>query len=69
MHERRLAVVANGVASGFPIYVEHAHGAVIVDSDGNQFLDLGSGIGVTTIGHTDDGVVEAARHQLGERDA
>ncbi len=66
LHERRKAVVANGVASGFPIYIERAHGAVLVDIDGNQFIDLGSGIGVTTIGHTDDGVVNAARHQLGE---
>lgn len=66
LHERRGAVVASGVSSGFPIYVERAHGAIIVDIDGNQFIDLGSGIGVTTIGHTDDGVVAAARHQLGE---
>lgn len=66
LHERRQAVVASGVTSGFPVYIERAHGAILVDVDGNQFLDLGSGIGVTTIGHTDDGVVEAARHQLGE---
>ncbi len=66
LHERRNAVVAGGAASGFPIYVDHAHGAVLVDVDGNQFIDLGSGIGVTTIGHTDDGVVAAASRQLGE---
>ncbi len=66
IHERRLAVVASGAASGFPVYVDHAHGAIFVDVDGNQFIDLGSGIGVTTIGHTDDAVVAAARHQLGE---
>lgn len=66
IHERRLAAVASGAASGFPIYVDHAHGAVIVDVDGNHFIDLGSGIGVTTIGHTDDAVVAAARAQLGE---
>lgn len=66
LHERRHAVVANGVSSSFPVYAERAHGAVVIDVDGNQFIDLGSGIGVTTIGHTDDGVVEAARHQLGE---
>ena len=66
LHERRNAAVASGAASGFPIYIDHAHGAVIVDVDGNQFIDLGSGIGVTTIGHTNDAVVGAARHQLGE---
>ncbi|MEO6942732.1 MAG: 4-aminobutyrate--2-oxoglutarate transaminase [Terrimesophilobacter sp.] len=66
LHERRNAAVASGAASGFPIYIDHAHGAVIVDVDGNQYIDLGSGIGVTTIGHTDDAVVAAARHQLGQ---
>jgi len=66
LHERRNAVVASGAASGFPIYVERAHGAIVIDVDGNQFIDLGSGIGVTTIGHTDDAVVAAARHQVGE---
>jgi 4-aminobutyrate aminotransferase / (S)-3-amino-2-methylpropionate transaminase / 5-aminovalerate transaminase len=66
LHERRNAVVASGAASGYPIYLDHAHGAIVVDVDGNQFIDLGSGIGVTTIGHTDDGVVAAARKQLGE---
>lgn len=66
LHERRNAAVASGAASGFPIYIDHAHGAVLVDVDGNQFIDLGAGIGVTTIGHTHDGVVAAARRQLGE---
>ena len=66
LHERRNATVASGAASGFPVYIDHAHGAVLVDVDGNQFIDLGAGIGVTTIGHTDDGVVAAARRQVGE---
>ncbi|MBX3067738.1 MAG: 4-aminobutyrate--2-oxoglutarate transaminase [Microbacteriaceae bacterium] len=66
LHERRNKVVASGAASGFPIYVDHAHGGILVDVDGNQFIDLGSGIGVTTIGHTHDGVVAAASRQVGE---
>src|SRR5690606_2192302 len=32
----------------------------------NAFLDLGAGIGVTTIGHTDDSVVDAVRRQVGD---
>lgn len=66
LHERRNAVVAAGAASTFPVYLERAHGAIVVDVDGNQFIDLGAGIGVTTIGHTDDNVVAAAGRQLGE---
>ncbi|NQX27962.1 4-aminobutyrate--2-oxoglutarate transaminase [Microbacteriaceae bacterium VKM Ac-2854] len=64
IHERRLAVVPSGVGTALPVYIERAHGAILVDVDGNQFIDLGAGIGVTTIGHTDDAVVAAATAQL-----
>lgn len=64
LHERRLAVVPVGVTAALPVYIERAHGAIVVDVDGNQFIDLGAGIGVTTIGHTDDAVVAAATAQL-----
>ncbi len=66
LHARRAAVVPVGVSSALPVYIERAHGAIVVDVDGNQFIDLGAGIGVTTIGHTDDAVVAAASAQLAE---
>jgi len=65
LQERRAAVVPVGVSSALPVYVERAHGAIVVDVDGNQFIDLGSGIGVMTIGHTNEAVIEAATAQLG----
>jgi len=49
-----------------PVYVDKANGAIVVDIDGNQFIDLGAGIGVTTIGHTESSVVEAAVAQTKE---
>ncbi|SEH87055.1 MULTISPECIES: 4-aminobutyrate--2-oxoglutarate transaminase [unclassified Leifsonia] len=64
LHERRLAVVPTGVSSALPIYIARANGAVLVDVDGNQFVDFGAGIGVTTVGHTETAVVEAAAGQL-----
>ena len=64
LQQRRLAAVSSGVASALPVFIERAHGAIVVDVDGNQFIDLGSGIGVMTIGHTDEGVVAAAQAQL-----
>ena len=66
LHARRLAVVPVGVSSALPVYIARAHGAIVIDVDGNQFIDLGAGIGVTTIGHTNDAVVAAAAEQLGE---
>ncbi len=64
LHERRLKVVPVGVGTTLPVYIDHAHGAIVVDVDGNQLIDLGAGIGVTTIGHTNDAVVAAATEQL-----
>ena len=64
LHKRRLAAIPAGVSSALPIYLERAHGAIVVDVDNNQFIDLGAGIGVMTIGHTDEGVVAAATEQL-----
>ncbi|SMG36124.1 4-aminobutyrate--2-oxoglutarate transaminase [Agreia pratensis] len=66
LHERRLAVVPVGVGTALPIYIERANGAILVDVDGNQFIDLGAGIGVTTVGHTSARVIEAAAAQLGK---
>jgi 4-aminobutyrate aminotransferase / (S)-3-amino-2-methylpropionate transaminase / 5-aminovalerate transaminase len=66
LQERRLAAVAAGVSSAIPIFLERGHGAIVVDVDGNQFIDLGSGIGVMTIGHTNEAVVAAAQAQLAE---
>lgn len=66
LHERRLKAVSAGVSATFPIYIDHAHDAIVVDVDGNQFIDFTGGIGVTTIGHTNDRVAEAVRHQVGQ---
>ncbi|HZK58400.1 MAG TPA: 4-aminobutyrate--2-oxoglutarate transaminase [Cryobacterium sp.] len=66
LHKRRLATVSGGVSSMLPVYIAKANGAIVVDVDGNQFIDLGAGIGVTTIGHTESSVVEAAVEQTRE---
>ncbi|MFD5600134.1 aminotransferase class III-fold pyridoxal phosphate-dependent enzyme [Leucobacter sp. NPDC058333] len=64
IHARRQAVVPPGVHSVLPVYIERAHDSILVDVDGNQIIDVCGGIGVTTIGHTDDRVVAAATAQL-----
>ena len=63
--ERRAAVVARGVSLGAPVYAARAHGGIVEDVDGNRFIDMTSGIGVVTVGHTDEAVVSAAREELG----
>uniref|UniRef100_UPI003568B579 aminotransferase class III-fold pyridoxal phosphate-dependent enzyme n=1 Tax=Actinotalea sp. TaxID=1872145 RepID=UPI003568B579 len=60
---RRGSVVAAGVASTLPVYVERAGGGILVDVDGNSFIDLGSGIAVTGVGNAAPAVSAAAASQ------
>jgi 4-aminobutyrate aminotransferase/(S)-3-amino-2-methylpropionate transaminase len=64
LHDRRKAVVSAGLTQGFPIYIERAEGAILVDVDGNRILDLGSGIAVTGIGHAVPELVDAVSAQV-----
>ena len=64
--ERRRAVVAAGVASTLPVYVERAGGGVIVDVDGNSFIDLASGIAVTSVGNAAPAVTRAVASQAAD---
>ena len=61
---RRAAVVAKGVASSVPVYAADADGGIILDVDGNAFIDLGSGIAVTSVGASDPAVVAAVKEQV-----
>jgi 4-aminobutyrate aminotransferase/(S)-3-amino-2-methylpropionate transaminase len=64
LHKKKQQEVSHGVGTMLPVYIERAHGAVLVDVDGNQLIDFGSGIGVVTIGHTNQQVVDAVMDQV-----
>ncbi|CAB4550183.1 MAG: 4-aminobutyrate--2-oxoglutarate transaminase [Actinobacteria bacterium] len=64
LQQRRSEVISSGVGTMLAAFIEEAHGAILKDVDGNQFIDFGSGIGVVTIGHTNPGVVEAVSNQV-----
>ncbi|NBP85752.1 MAG: type IV-A pilus assembly ATPase PilB [Mycobacteriaceae bacterium] len=49
-----------------PVFAARAAGGIIEDVDGNRFIDLGSGIAVTTIGNAAPRVVEAVREQVAD---
>ncbi|MGC8499334.1 MAG: 4-aminobutyrate--2-oxoglutarate transaminase [Acidimicrobiales bacterium] len=66
LHERRRQVVSAGLSTGFPVYIERGEGAILLDVDGNQLLDLGSGIAVTSIGHAVPAVIEAVSQQVAD---
>lgn len=49
-----------------PVVVDHALGSWIHGTDGKEYLDFTTGIGVTSTGHCHPRVVEAARDQVGK---
>ncbi len=60
---RREAATPRGASKLTPIAVERAHGAAVVDVDGNVLLDFAGGIGVLAVGHTPALVVDAIKAQ------
>ena len=62
--QRRAAALPAGLSSAAGVYVTMAGGGVVVDVDGNSFIDMGSGIAVTTVGNAAPRVVARASEQL-----
>lgn len=61
--ERDEAALAGVLPRIFPIFPEKGEGAWLVDVDGRRFLDMSSGIAVTTTGHCHPRVVAAVQAQ------
>ncbi len=49
--------------SRFPVAVDRGKGAVLWDMDGREYIDFSSGIGVTSLGHGDEGWLKAVTGQ------
>jgi len=72
--ERRQAVVPRAPFHVTPLFVERAKGALVWDTDGNQYwdtdgnqyIDFAGGIGTLNAGHCPDEVVQAIREQSGK---
>jgi 4-aminobutyrate aminotransferase/(S)-3-amino-2-methylpropionate transaminase len=64
LETRKLAAVSSGVGTTLPIYITEAGGGILVDVDGNQLIDFGSGIAVVSIGNAAPRVVEAVQAQV-----
>lgn len=66
--ERLRAVEGAGPRTGGaddPLVVAEAHGATIIDPDGNEFVDLAASFAAANLGHSHPEVVEAIRDQVG----
>ncbi|MFT4218989.1 MAG: aminotransferase class III-fold pyridoxal phosphate-dependent enzyme [Microbacterium sp.] len=53
------------VSPVLPVYIARGEGSVLTDVDGNEFIDFGCGIGVTSLGHGNPAAIEAAIAQTG----
>lgn len=60
---RRAAAVSAGLAKSTEVVIDHAHGALVHDVDGNTLIDLAGGIGMLAVGHTPASVVHAMQVQ------
>jgi len=47
-----------------PVVIDRGEGARVYDKDGNEFIDFGAGISVSSLGHQDPELVAAAQEQL-----
>jgi 4-aminobutyrate aminotransferase / (S)-3-amino-2-methylpropionate transaminase / 5-aminovalerate transaminase len=64
LQARRDATVARGVGATLPVFVDRAGGRVIVDVDGNSFIDFGAGIAVVSVGTAAPHVVAGVQEQV-----
>ncbi len=55
--------VSPSIARFYPLAVESAHGSLVKDVDGNQFIDFAAGIAVLSTGSTHPKVVQAIKSQ------
>jgi 4-aminobutyrate aminotransferase/(S)-3-amino-2-methylpropionate transaminase len=64
MTARRAATVSAGVGASHPIFAARGGGGILLDVDGNSFIDMGSGIAVTSVGNAAPLVVEGVQEQV-----
>lgn len=62
--KRRGEAVSASLGTAFPVFIDHAAGAIIVDVDGNSILDLGAGIAVLNVGHSQNRVADRVKSQI-----
>ena len=62
--KRRGEAVSASLGTAFPVFIDHAQGAIIVDVDGNSILDLGAGIAVLNVGHSQNRVTDRVKTQI-----
>jgi 4-aminobutyrate aminotransferase/(S)-3-amino-2-methylpropionate transaminase len=63
LQELRNTYIAKGISSATSCYISHGKGAVLVDVEGNEYIDFAGGIAVMNVGHSHPKVVQAIKDQ------
>jgi 4-aminobutyrate aminotransferase/(S)-3-amino-2-methylpropionate transaminase len=63
---RRSEAVSASLGMALPAVVTHASGGILLDVDGNQIIDMGSGIAVVNVGNSAPKVVERVQKQVAD---
>ncbi len=61
--DRDSAVISPSFGRAYPLVVERGEGSIIVDVDGNEFIDMNAGLAVCSVGHSHPKVVKAIKDQ------
>ena len=61
--ERRLKYIPNAIGCMYPVVIDRAEGAIVLDIDGNKFLDFIGGVGVLNIGYSNNEIIDAVKAQ------
>jgi 4-aminobutyrate aminotransferase len=61
--ERDARTMSQNYRKDYPLVIDHARAQVVVDVDGNRFLDFAAGIAVASTGHCHPDVVAAVKRQ------
>ncbi len=62
--KRRTEATSQALGMAIPVVIERASDAILLDIDGNQIIDLGSGIGVVNVGNAAGRVVDRVIEQV-----
>jgi len=62
--QRRSEEVSGGLGIAFPAVIASTGGAILVDLDGNQIIDMAAGIGVTNVGNSAQRVIDRVIEQV-----
>jgi 4-aminobutyrate aminotransferase len=62
--ERDERYISPSFGRAYPLVVKKAEGCIVTDVDGNEFIDMNSGLAVTNVGHGNKNVLKAVHDQV-----